>query len=327
MARAGRIIGVANGGSDILEWSEDEVGDPGSGEVLLRQTAIGVNFIDVYYRTGLYPSPPAPFGLGLEACAIVEAVGPDVLHVAVGDRVAYASGPLGAYAERRLFPEARLVKVPEGISDETAAAMMLKGMTAEYLLRRTYPVKAGDRVLVHAAAGGVGLIACQWAKRLGATVIGTVGTEAKAELARANGCDHTVLYTKENLANRVRELTDGNGVNVAYDSVGKDTFLASLECLSPRGMLVLFGQSSGKVEPFDPHVLSARGSLFLTRPTLVHYTASREDLLLSAHALFDVVKSGGVRIHIGERFALRDAAKAHDALEARKTTGSIVLVP
>jgi NADPH2:quinone reductase len=241
--------------------------------------------------------------------------------------VAYAAGPLGAYAERRLFPAVRLVKVPEGISDDTAAAMMLKGMTAEYLLRRTYPVKGGDRVLIHAAAGGVGLIACQWAKRLGATVIGTVGTEAKAELARANGCDHTILYTKENLPNRVREVTDGKGVNVVYDSVGKDTFHASLECLSPRGMLVLFGQSSGKVEPFDPQILNARGSLFLARPSLVHYTASREDLLLSAHALFDVVKAGGVKIHIGERVSLRDAAKAHDALEARKTTGSVVLVP
>lgn len=327
MASAGRIVGVANGASDILEWREDEPGEPGSGEVLLRQTAVGVNFIDVYYRMGLYPTPPAPFGLGMEACGIVEATGPDVQNVAVGDRVAYASGPLGAYAETRRFPASRLVQVPDGISDETAAAMMLKGMTAEYLLRRTYAVKGGDRVLIHAAAGGVGLIACQWAKQLGATVIGTVGTEAKAELARANGCDHTVLYTSEDLPNRVREITGGRGVNVVYDSVGRDTFQASLECLSPRGVLVLFGQSSGKVEPFDPQILNARGSLYLTRPSLVHYTATREDLLLSAHALFDVVKSGAVKIHVGERFTLRDAAKAHDALESRKTTGSIVLLP
>jgi NADPH2:quinone reductase len=327
MVSAGRVVGVANGGSDVLEWREDEVGEPGSGEVLLRQTAVGVNFIDVYFRTGLYPTPPAPFGLGMEACAVVEAIGPDVHDVAVGDRVAYASGPVGAYAERRLFPASRVVRVPEGVSDETAAAMMLKGMTAEYLLRRTYAVKNGDRVLIHAAAGGVGLIACQWAKRLGATVLGTVGTEAKAELARANGCDHTILYKSENLAARVRELTDGNGVNVVYDSVGKDTFHASLECLSPRGMLVLFGQSSGKVEAFDPQILNTRGSLFLSRPSLVHYTSSRADLLLSAHTLFDVVKSGAVKIHIGARFALKETAYAHDALEARKTTGSIVLLP
>jgi NADPH2:quinone reductase len=327
MSKAGRIVATAKGGPEVLEYREDEVPAPGHGELLLRQTAVGVNFIDVYYRTGAYPAGEPPFGLGSEACAVVEEVGPGVEGFAAGDRVAYAGGALGAYSERRVFPAARVVKVPASIGDETAAAMMLKGMTAEYLLRRTYPVKAGDRVLVHAAAGGVGLIACQWAKHLGATVIGTVSTDAKAELARANGCDHVILYSREEVPARVRELTSGEGVNVVYDSVGKDTFQGSLDCLAPRGVLALFGQSSGKVDAFDPQVLNAKGSLYLTRPSLNHYTATRADLELSAKELFDVVASGAVKIRIGATYPLRDAAEAHRALEGRKTTGSVVLAP
>jgi NADPH2:quinone reductase len=326
MAKAGRIVGRAHGGSEVLEWREDEVAAPGEGEVLLRQHAVGVNFIDVYFRTGLYPTPPAPFPLGQEASGVVEAVGPGVSELKVGDRAAYA-GPMGAYAEARVVAAARLVKLPDAIADDTAAAMMLKGMTAEYLLCRTYPVKKGDRVLIHAAAGGVGLIASQWAKHLGATVIGTVGNDEKAALARANGCDHTIVYSRDKVSARVRDITDGAGVNVVYDSVGKDTFADSLDCLCPRGTMVTFGQSSGTVDAFDPRILSTKGSLFLTRPTLLHYTATREELLLSTSRLFDVVASGAVKVQIGARFPLREAARAHDALESRKTTGSTVLLP
>jgi NADPH2:quinone reductase len=250
----------------VLEWTEGEVGEPGDGEVRVKHGAVGVNFIDVYFRTGAYAAPPCPYVPGLEAAGRVTAVGAGVTDLAVGDRVAYASGPMGAYAEERLMVASRVVKVPEGISDESAAAIMLKGMTAEYLIHRTYPVKRGDVILVHAAAGGVGLLLCQWAKHLGATVIGTVGTDAKATLAADNGCDHPVVYTREDVASRVRAITGGEGVPVVYDSVGKDTFDASLDCLAPRGMMVLFGQSSGKVPPFDPQLLANKGSLFFTRP-------------------------------------------------------------
>jgi NADPH2:quinone reductase len=314
------------GGPEALRFEQVEVGEPGRGQVRLRQTAVGLNFIDVYFRTGLYPAPSLPFTPGQEGAGVVEAVGDGVTEVAVGERVAYAP-VLGAYAEARLIQADRLVPLPDSISDRQAAAMMLKGMTAEYLLRRTYPVKAGQTILFHAAAGGVGLIACQWARHLGARVIGTVGSEAKAELARAHGCDFPIRYDREDVVARVRELTDGKGVPVVYDSVGKDTFEKSLDCLVPRGMLVTFGQSSGNIPPLNLGVLSQKGSLYVTRPTLVTYNAAREDLLASAKALFDVVQSGAVKIEINQTFALRDAAEAHRALEGRKTTGSTLLLP
>jgi len=313
------------GGPEVLSWEEITVGEPGPGEVRLRQTAVGLNFIDVYFRTGLYKAPALPFIPGLEGAGVVEAVGAGVDTLAVGDRVAYATQPLGAYAEARVMAADRLVKVPDSVDDQTAAAMMLQGMTAQYLLRQTYPVQAGQTILFHAVAGGVGLIACQWAKHLGATVIGTVGSEAKAELARAHGCDYTINYKSEDFVARVREITEGRGVPVVYDSVGRDTFLKSLECLSPRGMLVSFGQSSGAVAPLDPGILSARGSLYLTRPTLFTYTAKPEDLQDTARELFEVVGAGHVKIEVNQHFPLRDAAEAHRALEARRTTGSSVL--
>jgi NADPH:quinone reductase len=316
----------AVGGPEVLRFEQVEVGAPGRGQVRLRQTAVGLNFIDVYFRTGLYPAASLPFTPGQEGAGVVEAVGDGVTEVKVGDRVAYA-GPIGAYAESRLIQADRLVRLPDGISDRQAAAMMLKGMTAEYLVRRTFPVSAGQTILFHAAAGGVGLIACQWAKHLGARVLGTVGSEAKAELARAHGCDVPIRYDREDVVARVRELTDGKGVPVVYDSVGKDTFEKSIDCLAPRGMLVTFGQSSGSIPPLNLGVLSQKGSLYVTRPTLVTYTAAREDLLASAKALFDVVQTGAVRIEINQTFALRDAAEAHHALEGRKTTGSTLLLP
>lgn len=315
------------GGPEVLRYENVEVGSPGPGQVLLRQTAVGLNFIDVYFRTGLYPPPQLPFVPGLEAAAVVEALGDGVRDLQVGQRVAYASPPIGAYAERRLMPADRLVALPEGISDEQAAAMMLKGMTAQYLLRRTYRVQSGQTVLFHAAAGGVGLIACQWAKHLGATVIGTVGSEAKAELARAHGCAHVIRYDREEVVAQVREITGGKGVPVVYDSVGQATFERSLECLAPMGMLVSFGQSSGKIPPVDLGILSQKGSLYVTRPTLMTYTAERADLVASANELFDVVQRGAVRIEINQRFPLRDAAEAHRALEGRRTTGSTLLLP
>ena len=315
------------GGPEVLRYENVEVGSPGPGQVLLRQTAVGLNFIDVYFRTGLYPPPQLPFVPGLEAAAVVEALGDGVRDLQVGQRVAYASPPIGAYAERRLMPADRLVALPEGISDEQAAAMMLKGMTAQYLLRRTYRVQSGQKVLFHAAAGGVGLIACQWAKHLGATVIGTVGSEAKAELARAHGCAHVIRYDREEVVARVREITGGKAVPVVYDSVGQATFERSLECLAPMGMLVSFGQSSGKIPPVDLGILSQKGSLYVTRPTLMTYTAERADLVASANELFDVVQRGAVRIEINQRFPLRDAAEAHRALEGRRTTGSTLLLP
>jgi NADPH2:quinone reductase len=316
----------AVGGPEVLRFEQVEVGAPGRGQVRLRQTAVGLNFIDVYFRTGLYPAASLPFTPGQEGAGVVEAVGEGVTELKVGDRVAYA-GPIGAYAESRLIQADRLVRLPGGITDRQAAAMMLKGMTAEYLVRRTFPVSAGQTILFHAAAGGVGLIACQWAKHLGARVLGTVGSEAKAELARAHGCDVPIRYDREDVVARVRELTDGKGVPVVYDSVGKDTFEKSLDCLAPRGMLVTFGQSSGSIPPLNLGVLSQKGSLYVTRPTLVTYTAAREDLLAAAKALFDVVQSGAVRIEINQTFALRDAAEAHRALEGRKTTGSTLLLP
>lgn len=324
MAHAIRIH--ETGGPEILSWEEVNVDPPGAGEVHLRHTAIGLNFIDVYHRTGLYPLP-LPAIPGLEGAGVVVSVGDDVNDLQPGDRVAYAGVPVGAYSTERLIPAHRLVKVPSQISDQQAAAMMLQGMTVQYLLRRTYPVQPGDTILLHAAAGGVGLIACQWAKALGATVIGTVGSEEKAVLAQAHGCDHTILYHEEDMVSRVKELTNGEGVPVVYDSVGKDTFMKSLDCLRPMGMMVSFGQSSGKSDPVDPGLLGVKGSLFLTRPSLMAYTAKREDLLSSAAELFDVVSSGSVNIEINQTYSLRDAAKAHIDLEARRTTGSSLLIP
>ena len=311
------------GGPEALVWVETEVGDPGPGQVRLRQTAVGLNFIDVYHRTGLYPQP-APFIPGVEGAGVVEAVGAGVTGLTVGDRAAYA-GPIGAYAEERLIDADRLVRLPDEISDEQAAGMMLQGMTVQMLVRQVYPVKAGDTILVHAAAGGVGLILCQWGKALGATVIGTVGSDDKAELARAHGCDHPIVYTREDFVAEVERITDGAKVEVVYDGVGKDTFMRSLDCLKRRGMMASFGNASGPVDPFDALLLARKGSLFLTRPTLYDYTLDPADLQQSAQALFEVVSSGKVKIEIKQRFALKDAAEAHRALEARQTSGSTVL--
>ena len=313
------------GGPEVLQWEEVAVGEPGPGEVRVRHRAIGVNFIDTYHRGGLYPLP-LPSGLGREGAGIVEAVGAGVVHVQPGDRVAYGAGPLGAYSEVRCMPAERLIKLPEALSFEAGAAMMLKGLTAAYLLRRTYPVKSGDTLLIHAAAGGVGLIACQWAKALGATVIGTVSTEAKAELARKHGCDHVILYTQEDVAKCVRQIVPA-GVAVVYDGVGKSTFTASLDSLRPRGLLATFGNASGAVPAFEPLLLSQKGSLFVTRPVLDHYTSTREELEALCAELFDVVLSGQVKVEIEQTYALADAAQAHRDLEARKTTGSTILLP
>ena len=315
------------GGPDAMQWEDVEVGAPGPGEIRIRHEAVGLNYIDIYFRTGLYPAPSLPFSPGMEGAGVVEAIGDGVGSTAVGDRVAYAAPPVGSYAEERLMPADKVVKVPAGIDSQQAAAMMLQGMTVEYLLRRTYPVRSGETILFHAAAGGVGLIACQWAKHLGATVIGTVSSDEKAELARAHGCDHPIVYTRENFTERVRELTGGAGVPVVYDAVGRDTFEGSLDCLAPRGMLVSFGQSSGKIDPFDIGILSVKGSLYLARPTLMTYTASRTDLEASAQALFDVVGRGAVRITVNQTFPLAEAAAAHRALESRQTTGSTILMP
>ena len=314
------------GGPEVLQWEEVGVGEPGPGEVRVRHAAVGLNFIDTYHRSGLYPVP-LPSGIGLEGAGTVEALGPGVAHLQVGDRVAYAGGPLGAYSEARLIPADRLIRLPDSLSFETGAAMMLQGLTAAYLLRRTYRVQKGDTVLIHAAAGGVGLIACQWAKALGATVIGTVSTEAKAELARAHGCDHPILYTREDFARRVRDITGGEGVPVVYDGIGKDTFSGSLDSLRPLGTMVSFGNASGPVGLIDPLLLSQKGSLFFTRPTLMHYTARRADLEALATELLGVVTSGQVKIEVHQRFPLQQAAAAHIALEGRQTTGSTVLLP
>jgi NADPH2:quinone reductase len=293
---------------------------------LIRNNAIGLNYIDTYHRSGLYPMT-LPSGIGLEGAAVVEALGPGVVDLKVGDRVAYASGPIGAYAVRRVYPANRLVKLPDAIDDKRAAAMMLQGMTVEYLIRRTFPVKRGQTVLFHAAAGGVGLIACQWLRHLGATVIGTVGSPEKAKIAEAHGCHYVINYRTEKFPERVREITRGAGVPVVYDGVGKDTFMGSLDSLATRGMMVSFGSASGPVPSFEPAILASKGSIFLTRPTLVHYTGTREDLLESAHALFEVVLKGAVQIEVHQTYPLKEAARAHAELEARRTTGSTILLP
>jgi NADPH:quinone reductase len=311
------------GGPEVLRWENIAVGEPGPGQVKLRQEAAGLNFIDVYHRTGLYPQQ-FPFTPGVEGAGVVESVAPDVTIVSVGDRVAYA-GPLGGYAEERLIDADRLVKLPDAISSEQAAGMMLQGMTAHMLLRSVHRVKAGDTILIHAAAGGVGLIVCQWAKALGATVIGTVSTDEKAALARAHGCDHPIVYTREDFVAEVERITGGAKLPVVYDSVGRDTFMRSLDCLAPRGLMVSFGNASGPVDPFSPLLLSQKGSLFLTRPTLYHYIAAREDLETAASELFDMVLSQKVKIEVKQRFAPSEAAEAHRALEARQTSGSTVL--
>jgi NADPH2:quinone reductase len=311
------------GGPEVLQWEEIEVGEPGPGEVRIRQEAVGLNFIDVYHRTGLYKQP-LPFTPGTEGAGVVESVGPDVTNVKAGDRVAYA-GPLGGYAEERLIDAEKLVKLPEGISTERAAGMMLQGMTAQMLLRSVFPVHEGDTILIHAAAGGVGLIMCQWAAALGATVIGTVSTEEKAELARNHGCAHPVVYTKQDFVAEVNRITAGEKLPVVYDSVGRDTFMRSLDCLRLRGLMVSFGNASGPVEPISPLLLSQKGSLYLTRPTLFHYVAMREELEQSAAELFDMVSTGKVKVEVKQRFPLKDAAEAHRQLEARKTTGSTIL--
>ncbi|MEP7154404.1 MAG: quinone oxidoreductase [Betaproteobacteria bacterium] len=315
-----------HGGPDVMKWEEIDVGAPGENEVRLRHTAVGLNFIDTYHRTGLYKIP-LPSALGREAAGVVEAVGSGVTELKVGDRVAYGAAPIGAYTEARLAPADRLVKIPDSVTDQQAASIMLKGMTAQYLLRRTYEVKPGDTILFHAAAGGVGLILCQWAKHLGATVIGTVGSEEKGKLAKAHGCDHIINYTTEDFVARVAEITGGKKCAVVYDGVGKDTFLKSLDCLRPRGVMALFGNASGKVEPFDLAMLAAKGSLYVTRPTLDTHVATRADLVATAQDLFDVVGRGIVKVEINQTYALKDAAQAHRDLEARKTTGSTVLLP
>ena len=316
----------AHGGPEVLRAEPVALPPPGPGQARVRHTAIGVNFIDTYHRTGLYPME-LPSGLGMEAAGVVEAVGPDVSEVAVGQRVAYAAGPPGAYASHRNLRAAVLVPLPDALSDEVAAAALLKGMTVEYLIRRTFPVAPGMTVLWHAAAGGVGLIACQWLAHLGVTVIGTVSSDEKAELARAHGCDHPIVYTRERFETRVLELTDGRGVPVAFDSVGRATFDGSLRCLRRRGMLVGFGNASGKPEPFDMGRLAQHGSLFLTRPTLFDYVATRDELLGSARALFEVLGSGAVAVEVRQRWPLAEAAQAHRALESRQTQGSTVLLP
>jgi NADPH2:quinone reductase len=315
-----------HGGPEVLKWEDVEVGVPGPDEVRLKTTAAGLNFIDTYHRTGMYKIP-LPSVIGREGAGIVEAIGSNVTSCKVGDRVAYASSPMGAYAEARLMPADRVVKIPDAISDQQAASMMLKGMTAQYLLRRTYRVKAGDVILSQAAAGGVGLILGQWAKHLGATVIGTVGSDEKIALAKANGCDHVINYRTEDFQARVMEITNGKKCQVVYDGVGQDTFAKSLDCIAPLGMMVSFGAASGAVKPFYIGELAAKGSLYLTRPTLDTYTATRADLVATTDELFAIVASGVVKIEVNQTYALRDTAQAHRDLEARKTTGSTVLIP
>lgn len=318
------IVAHETGGPEVMKWEDVEVGAPGDGEVRIRHTKVGLNFIDVYFRTGLYPSPHMPITPGFEGAGVVEELGANVTGLEVGDRVCYGTSPPGAYAEARVIPAAILLKIPDNVADDTAAAMMLQGMTVRYLLKETYAVQAGDTILLHAAAGGVGLIACQWAKHLGITVIGTAGSEEKAALAKANGCDHVILYKTEDVAERVRDITNGAGVPVVYDSVGKDTLDASLASLRMRGVMVSFGNASGPIENFNLGRLSQMGSLYITRPTLFSYTSTREALEANANDLFDVVGSGVVNIEIGQTYALSDAAQAHTDLEGRKTTGSTV---
>ena len=323
MAQAIRFY--ETGAPEVMRWEEIEVGEPGAGEVRIRHVAVGLNYADVYFRTGLYPVA-LPNGIGMEASGVVEAVGEGVSHVAAGDRVAYTGSPLGAYSTERIMPAAPLVKLPEAISCETAAAMMMRGLTSSYLLRRIYPLEAGMTVLIHAAAGGLGLIFCQWAKLLGLTVIGTVSTEEKGEIARAHGCDHVIYYTREDVPRRVRELTGGEGVPVVYDSVGRDTFHGSLDSLRRRGLLVCVGTSSGMIPPIDAMQLAVKGSLFVTRPALADYITPRPELEALSGELFDHVANGRIKIEINQRYALQDAVRAHRELEARKTTGSSIFV-
>jgi NADPH:quinone reductase len=324
MAQAIRIH--RTGGPEVLTFESVDVGKPGPGEARVRNTAIGINFVDTYQRSGLYPMQ-LPSGLGAEAAGVVEEVGAGVDWLAPGDRVASGTGPLGAYSTERIVPADRLVKLPAGIEDRTAASMMLKGLTVQYLFRQTFPLQGGETILFHAAAGGVGLIACQWARALGVTMIGTVGSDAKAALARENGCTHTIVYTRENFVERVKEITNGKGVPVVYDSVGKDTFPASLDCLAPRGLFVSFGSSSGPIAAFNIMLLSQKGSLYATRPTLAHYAASRQALTTMSDELFDLVKAGKIKPDARQTFPLKDAAEAHRTLEARKTTGATLLLP
>jgi NADPH2:quinone reductase len=314
------------GGPEVMELVDVELPPPGPGEVRMRHEAIGLNYIDVYHRTGLYPQP-LPGALGVEGAGVVEALGEGVTELKVGDRVAYGGRPLGAYSEARNIPASQLLVLPDKIGFDTAAAMMLQGLTVQYLFHRTVPLKAGDTILFHAAAGGVGLIACQWARMMGVTLIGTVGSEEKAALATENGAHHVINYNKENFTERVKEITGGKGVSVVYDSIGKDTFIGSLDCLQPLGTMVSFGNASGPVPPFSLGELASRGSLFVTRPSLMAYMAKREDLEASAKSLFGVVSSGEVKIDIRQRYALADVAQAHIDLEARKTTGSSILLP
>lgn len=323
MTHAIRIY--THGSPDVLKWEQTAVPHPQAGEALIRQTAVGVNFIDTYHRSGAYPIA-LPSGLGVEAAGVVEAIGDDVSEVRPGDRVAYAGGPLGAYAEARILPASLLVPLPATVSDQQAASSLLRGLTARYLLRQTFPVKHGDAILVHAAAGGVGLILCQWAKALGATVIGTVGGDSKVELARANGCDHVAIYGRDSFVDLARQATNGRGVDVVYDGVGQTTFFDSLDCLRPRGMMALFGASSGPVPPIDLQILAKKGSLFVTRPTLFNHVATRPELLESAEDYFAALADGSVKLTIGQSFPLAAAAEAHRALESRATTGSTVLV-
>ncbi|MNS43169.1 Quinone oxidoreductase 1 [compost metagenome] len=324
MSKAIRI--EQTGGPEVMQWVDVEVGEPGPGQVRVRHEAVGLNYIDVYFRTGLYKQP-LPGGLGMEGAGVVEAVGEGVGHVSVGDRVAYAGRPTGAYAQVRVMPADIVVRLPDAIPFDTAAAMMLQGLTAQYLIRDSYKAQPGDTVLLHAAAGGVGLIVSQWLKALGVTVIGTVGTDEKAELARANGCAHTIVYTRESFVDRVKEITSGKGVPAVYDSIGKDTFQGSLDCLAPRGTMVSFGNASGPVPPFDLSVLGNKGSLRLTRPTLMTYVVHRELLEPMVADLFDAVATGKVKIDVRQRYALSEVAQAHRDLEARKTTGSTILLP
>ena len=314
------------GGPEVLQWDDITLGDPGPGEARVRHTAVGVNYIDTYHRSGLYKLA-MPSGIGSEAAGVVEAVGLGVSDLKAGDRVVYQGGAPGSYSEARVMPVERLVKIPDGVSDRVAATLMLKGLTVQYLVRQVYPLKGGETILLHAAAGGVGLIACQWARALGVTVIGTVGSDEKAALAKANGCTHTIVYTRENFVERVKELTGGRGVPVVYDAVGKDTFPASLDCLSPHGMFVSFGNASGPVPPFDILLLAQKGSLYATRPTLVTFTSKRADLLRMADELFSMVKAGKIVNEARQTYPLKDAANAHRDLESRKTTGSTLLMP
>ncbi len=321
-----RVVRIhETGGPEVLRVEEDSTREPGPGEALVRQRAIGVNFIDTYHRSGLYPLRKLPSGIGVEAAGVVLRVGPGVPDVAPGQRVADAAGPPGAYADERVIAAERLVPLPEGIDDETAAAVLLKGMTAEALIRRVYPVRSGQRVVLHAAAGGFGLLACQWLAHLGASVIATVGSDEKAALAREHGAAHVIVSTREDFVARVRELTDGRGVPVVYDSVGKATLAGSLDCLERRGTLVLFGNASGQPEPLDLQLLATKGSLSVTRPVVFDYVATREELLASAREVFERVREGTLRVRIGQRFELAEAAAAHRALESRRTTGSTVL--